>query len=1140
MTAQKDQIQTFIAEIDNVLGKASPRLPWVNSADAVEQRQLLERIRRYLLAQQQTSETLPPERVPSPPLAAPSPQVERSLPSQGGSIQEQTAQQILQAVMQEMGSLRASLTQPLQADVEALRQQREALVQELRQLEAQRQSYTLQASQQQQVNEFLQVLMGRVQEYLAEQIRAIAVPQTPDYESAYRAGTLLGRTTPAELTSSPELNQPLLNPTEQLAQLEAIQAKSDQLLMSLDSTISIVFEALQRNVQTYQDSLSQGIEKMHSLGSQGEVMFTVLVNHLAQKLGQGASSYLQASSQPLALESATSPISLTSSTPTSQPAIGASTPPFQSAEITGRAGMSQSNLPLPFPGIELPLSSGLTKPSTLSQRESEAGSLRDLDLEALDLSDLNLSEPDLGMADLSSSTDLGGLNINALDLEFSDFEADTTVFVEQPEVWATLSPTEALDPNAISLLQAGAPETAAEPPTSGSDEALEFLEQLSASLQDPEQVTIEATVMEPPTVAPDQPDDHPAADPEIDRALVELDDFYSSLFGEGGEPPMESATTLEEVAGAETITALPLEESFEPPVTPEPETAPAPTVATASTEDATAALESFLFGSPDSDETTAASNELVSPANLTPPVADLEPETASPLTDDDPESIALLANLLDDVESGLINPDPNQADTAATIPADEEIELDLDAEAAEESYVPAAPDESLLVAGEPAPGPEEIALDAFTLQLLSEDLSNMEGLEVEEVENLGDFLGDAAPIEPDRSLSDLPLATSFTPANRETNAETWEDLALNEFVADVPEPSSPTADEPADLTPDLAFESSEAATEIEPDLTLDAFATEVSTRAPEPAASAPTPIAAENIPNPEITPEAAGLTLDTLDELFDELPASTASPASSPELPQSPEPTPETLGDFFGEVANVPDLNATTPATPDDELTDMVLGALFAESTPTDATSAAVPDPIAPAPTTPPDPDPLLEEFFAGVPDLATETEPASAPITEPSAEEADNLFLADLPMPIAPSAPEPSEIALDSLFSDLPLVSPDNLGADSPMPSSTLADTPDSLNDLFGDLPLVSPDATAADSPTSSTPAPETEDSLNDLFADLPPIELSANPSPTVATPDDASDMTLGDFFSSFDDPSSDATSYEDPGDSADPKKKL
>ena len=48
MTAQRDQLESVLAEIDAILGESGPRLPWVMSNDVQQQRQMLAKARELL------------------------------------------------------------------------------------------------------------------------------------------------------------------------------------------------------------------------------------------------------------------------------------------------------------------------------------------------------------------------------------------------------------------------------------------------------------------------------------------------------------------------------------------------------------------------------------------------------------------------------------------------------------------------------------------------------------------------------------------------------------------------------------------------------------------------------------------------------------------------------------------------------------------------------------------------------------------------------------------------------------------------------------------------------------------------------------------------------------------------------------
>lgn len=297
MTVQKDQIQSLITDIDSVLQKTNARL-WGLSGEVTSQRQVLERIRNFLVELQK--QLLAQDKVGAPQRSAYSSSVSPSLdpmtqasspipptyPSVGYAdfSVEMEAHQVLQDVVREMGYLRASLLQPLQTELELLRRQRDELLQEIRQLETQRtqslSTLATPASQQQMVAEFTQSLLARLQEtlpqHLTQMIRAIAI-QSPT-EAITHQGTV-----PYAAQS--------------VEHLQLFQTRLDQALISLDTTLNVVFTSLQHQINAYQDSLTRGLEKMHHLGRQGELQFTQLMEQQTQTSDQETSANLQISDE---------------------------------------------------------------------------------------------------------------------------------------------------------------------------------------------------------------------------------------------------------------------------------------------------------------------------------------------------------------------------------------------------------------------------------------------------------------------------------------------------------------------------------------------------------------------------------------------------------------------------------------------------------------------------------------------------------------------------------------------------------------------------------------------------------------------------------------------------------------------------
>lgn len=267
-------IQSLIDDIDGILLMAASRPLWFKPGDPVRERQVLERVRSYLVSQQQSTAT-------------------SGQPHSGTTnLPREAVQQIVQAVSQEMAMLRTDLIQPLQADLKVLRQQRESLVEEIQQMKQSKQELGLSASpspSQQFISEFSEELMSRCTASLTQQFGHIL----EDLETRW-SGAIIATEAMNSVTKKGSNLKKAITPQERLEQLRQLQAESDRLLLTLDANQRVIFETIQSNLQSYQESLSQGLEKMHYLGTQGETLFTALINRLAQQWGREASTLLQA------------------------------------------------------------------------------------------------------------------------------------------------------------------------------------------------------------------------------------------------------------------------------------------------------------------------------------------------------------------------------------------------------------------------------------------------------------------------------------------------------------------------------------------------------------------------------------------------------------------------------------------------------------------------------------------------------------------------------------------------------------------------------------------------------------------------------------------------------------------------------
>ncbi len=267
MTSEKD-IQSLISDIDSLLPQADSSFLSSEPRDVDNLYQVLVKYRSFLVYLISHNSVATPENPATP-------------------VQQQhqeTGEQVLQVVTQQMNCLRADLLTHLQTDLEALRQQRESLVREIQQLEETHRQLNLldeqkTLQQQQLISEFSQKLINRCSVNLSYKLAQIL----GNWEGRLLSDTSL---TPIRIPTSTNKSgvEGLSLSGETSEQLGQIQKNSDQMLSNLDANQRLVFEALQSNLESYQQSLSQSMAKMHNLGSQVEVLFTEFFERLIKQL----------------------------------------------------------------------------------------------------------------------------------------------------------------------------------------------------------------------------------------------------------------------------------------------------------------------------------------------------------------------------------------------------------------------------------------------------------------------------------------------------------------------------------------------------------------------------------------------------------------------------------------------------------------------------------------------------------------------------------------------------------------------------------------------------------------------------------------------------------------------------------------
>ena len=281
MTSHTTEIQTLITDIDSLLANKGNRLSKILSGQGQEPRQALERIRNFLVRLAESEIQAGSAGKQQEQQSQLSPLLEKfvdqthqtSLPQQNQPNQEKDSF----VESPQVRSAFSALLMPLQAELQTLLQERTTLVEEIRQLEQRRlQNYSLSqqlANQEKMISEFLQVLMSRLTSSLTTDASGSII--------ASKKGN-----TELSISSS----QPLLESPEQVERLTRLAKELDQQLLGLDGTVNVVFEALQRNIHTYHDSLSEALARMHSKGVQGEQLLAGWINNLMDQLSQQTAS----------------------------------------------------------------------------------------------------------------------------------------------------------------------------------------------------------------------------------------------------------------------------------------------------------------------------------------------------------------------------------------------------------------------------------------------------------------------------------------------------------------------------------------------------------------------------------------------------------------------------------------------------------------------------------------------------------------------------------------------------------------------------------------------------------------------------------------------------------------------------------
>ncbi|MBE9181825.1 EamA family transporter [Oculatella sp. LEGE 06141] len=189
-----------------------------------------------------------------------------------------TAEQALKTVAQDLQNLQHDLVAQLNQDVRRLQVEKSLLVNDIERLREQRKQLQTQnqvvLSQQQLLQQ--QAWAKQLAYVLANHLQAALV------QRLHQAAGL--DTIPGEASSSLTTG------------VNAHHENAHKLLSSLDDTLTRTFTALRQDLNSYEGSIAQQINRMHNLEQQGEAILEMLVNRLSQHLRVEAARTQAASS----------------------------------------------------------------------------------------------------------------------------------------------------------------------------------------------------------------------------------------------------------------------------------------------------------------------------------------------------------------------------------------------------------------------------------------------------------------------------------------------------------------------------------------------------------------------------------------------------------------------------------------------------------------------------------------------------------------------------------------------------------------------------------------------------------------------------------------------------------------------------
>ncbi|WP_061546038.1 hypothetical protein [Cylindrospermopsis raciborskii] len=280
MTSRTDEIERLILDIDNLLSNGGNPLAKLLSGQGQDERTILQRIRSFLVDLRETEsiEEVFTDQPQSAPLSSLLTRYVNREQEESQLDLHENKQENTSLVSEQLRGEMMGLFKSLQTELSTMLQQRANLSQEIRELEQKRGEFS--PSQQLTNQEQIKQIISQTVPALIDPLVKSLIPHL-NTTGNKDVGLIYGENNPLINNSSMEA---VLGSTSGIERLVNLTKDLDQRLLSLDGTVNVIFQALERNINSYYQSLSQALTRMHNQGMEGEQLMADFIKNLQNNL----------------------------------------------------------------------------------------------------------------------------------------------------------------------------------------------------------------------------------------------------------------------------------------------------------------------------------------------------------------------------------------------------------------------------------------------------------------------------------------------------------------------------------------------------------------------------------------------------------------------------------------------------------------------------------------------------------------------------------------------------------------------------------------------------------------------------------------------------------------------------------------